>query len=151
MNYEKLKDSLIKNEGLILIVYTCPAGFKTIGVGRNLETKGISKTEAYKMLDNDILDCKLFLEDNLNNFVNLDDVRQNVLIEMVFNLGENGFKKFKNMIEAIKINDFETASKEMLNSKWNRDFIELRKDKNEKETRSYKLALQMKKGVFING
>lgn len=151
MNYEKLKDSLIKNEGLELKVYTCPKGFKTVGVGRNLETKGLTKSEALGMLSNDIMDSKLFLEDFIKDFDLLNDVRQNVLIEMVFNLGQGGFKKFKKMIEALNKKDFETASKEMLNSKWHNDFIAMRKDKNEKETRSYKLALQMSKGEFING
>ncbi len=149
MNYEKLRESLIENEGLELKVYTCPAGYKTIGIGRNLETRGITKEEAFYLLENDVKKSGLFLENNFSFFGILSDTRRNVLIEMVFNLGENGFKKFKKMIKALENLDFEKASNEMLDSKWHRDFISLRKDKNEKETRSYKLALQMKKGEFI--
>ena len=148
MNNEKLKESLIKNEGIKQYVYTCSKGYKTVGVGRNLETKGLSKTEIMYLLENDILDCKLFLEDIFKNFHSLSDARQNVLIEMVFNLGNGGFKKFKKLIEAIKEKDFIKASEEMLNSKWHNDFINFRQDKNEKETRSYKLSQIMKKGEF---
>ena len=61
MNYEKLKESLIKNEGLELKVYICPAGYKTIGVGRNLETRGITQEEAIYLLDNDISKVFRFL------------------------------------------------------------------------------------------
>lgn len=148
MNNEKLKESLIQNEGLKQYVYTCPKGYKTVGVGRNLETKGLSKAEIMYLLENDILDCKLFLEDIFKDFHSLSDARQNVLIEMVFNLGNGGFKKFKKLIEAIKEKDFIKASEEMLNSKWHNDFINFRQDKNEKETRSYKLSQIMKKGEF---
>ncbi|QKF73276.1 putative phage-related lysozyme [Aliarcobacter faecis] len=149
MNYEKLKQSLIENEGLKLKVYTCPAGYQTIGVGRNLETRGITKDEALRMLDEDIERCNLFLYGFFDHFYYVDDCVKNVLIQMVFNLGETGFKKFQKMIKAVNERDYETASKEMLDSKWHRDFVALRKDKNEKETRSYKLALQMRKGEFI--
>lgn len=148
MNIEKLKESLIHSEGLKHFVYTCPKGFLTIGVGRNLETRGLKKAEILYLLENDILDSKLHLEDIFQNFNNLNDVRQNVLIEMVFNLGLGGFKKFKKLIEAVRNEDFIIASNEMINSKWHNDFINLRSDKNDKLTRSYKLSQQMLKGAF---
>ena len=148
MNNEKLKESLIQNEGIKQYVYTCPKGYKTIGVGRNLETKGLSKAEIMYLLENDILDCKLFLEDIFKDFHSLSDARQNVLIEMVFNLGNGGFNQFKKLIQAIKEKDFIKASEEMLNSKWHNDFINFRQDKNEKQTRSYKLSQIIKKGEF---
>ena len=53
-----LKDQLIKHEGLRKKVYTCPAGKLTIGVGRNLEDRGITEEEALLMLDNDIAQVK---------------------------------------------------------------------------------------------
>lgn len=102
MNNEKLRESLILNEGLKQYVYTCPKGYQTIGVGRNLETKGLSKAEIFYLLENDILDAKLYLLDIFKDFHSLSEARQNVLIEMVFNLGNGGFKKFKKLIEAIK-------------------------------------------------
>lgn len=33
-NIEKLSKSLIEHEGMVLEMYDCPAGYKTIGVGR---------------------------------------------------------------------------------------------------------------------
>ena len=53
-----LWDMLVRHEGLRLKPYRCPAGRLTIGVGRNLEDKGISSSEAFNMLANDIVECE---------------------------------------------------------------------------------------------
>ena len=124
MDLQKLKENIKKYEGLELKPYHCPKGKITIGYGRNLEDKGISKTEANLMLDNDLLDIKLELEDKLPVYKKLDDIRQNVLIEMAFNMGVPKLLGFKNTIAFLKKNDFQSASEEMLNSKWHREFIE---------------------------
>jgi lysozyme len=61
MNHKKLADQLIKHEGLRLKPYHCPAGKHTIGVGRNLEDKGITEKEAVILLENDensLTQCK---------------------------------------------------------------------------------------------
>jgi lysozyme len=39
---------------------------------------------------------------------------------MVFQLGFDGVKNFKKMLTAIHAKDYVTASKEMLDSKWNK-------------------------------
>ena len=57
MNYTKIKDQLIKHEGLRLKPYKCTAGKMTIGVGRNLDDVGISEQEALDMLFNDVGKC----------------------------------------------------------------------------------------------
>ena len=57
MNIKKIKDQLIQHEGLKLKPYQCPAGRLTIGVGRNLEDKGITEKEAVMLLENDIQEC----------------------------------------------------------------------------------------------
>jgi lysozyme len=125
MNYEKLVKSIKENEGLSLIVYDCPAGKKTIGYGRNLEDNGISEYEAYLLLTNDILKIVKWLEDFFspynkfkNSFSNFPDNVKNVMIEMCYQLGFGGFKKFGRTIKHIDNFDFKQASIEMLNSKW---------------------------------
>jgi lysozyme len=52
------------------------------------------------------------------NFDNLSDVRQRVLVDMMFNLGEVRFRGFKRLIAAVKSGDYERASQEMEASKW---------------------------------
>ena len=47
-----------------------------------------------------------------------DKSAQSVLVDMRFNLGHEGFRKFKNMIKAVKQQDFHSAAREMKDSLW---------------------------------
>ena len=115
---ESLKEQLIRHEGLRLTVYDCPAGYKTIGVGRNIEQKGITEDEALYLLGNDIGYFTEQLEDNLIGFQELPEDKKAVLVNMAFNLGVNGLLKFKKMLAAVLEERWEDASSEMLNSRW---------------------------------
>ena len=115
---ESLKEQLIRHEGLRLTVYDCPAGYKTIGVGRNIEQKGITEDEALYLLGNDIEYFTEQLEENLIGFQELSEDKKAVLVNMAFNLGVNGLLKFKNMLAAVTEERWEDASAEMLNSRW---------------------------------
>src|SRR5713101_3726055 len=87
VNRTALKLLLVKHEGLSLKPYRCPAGKLTIGVGRNLDDRGISEDEAAMLLDNDIRFVWKELSRVLPGFTLLDETRQNVLMDMCFNLG----------------------------------------------------------------
>jgi|TARA_R100000152_G_C6710339_1_gene138090 lysozyme len=115
---ENLKDQLVRHEGLRLTVYDCPAGYKTIGVGRNIEQKGITEEEAMFLLNNDIDYFTEQLMENLSFFDELSETRKSVLVNMAFNLGVAGLMKFKNMLKAVSEKRWEDASSEMLNSRW---------------------------------
>lgn len=115
---EKLMYRLIEEEGMKLKPYRCSAGKLTIGVGRNLEDKGLSNEEALFLLQNDIIEAVKELKKAFLFFDSLNETRQIVLIDMCFNLGINGLKKFKKMIKALENKDFSLASKEMLSSCW---------------------------------
>ena len=52
---ERIKEQLVRHEGLRLKPYRCSAGKLTIGIGRNLDDCGISQSETYVMLINDIM------------------------------------------------------------------------------------------------
>lgn len=118
MNLGKLRQSLILHEGIELKPYKCTADKMTIGVGRNLDDVGITHEEAMTMLDNDLDRCMDDLGRNVPGWRLHSEVRQNVLIEMVFNLGINRFLKFAKMHESLKRYDYNAAANEMLNSKW---------------------------------
>jgi lysozyme len=109
---------LIHNEGLRLKAYLCTEGKITIGVGRNLEDKGVTEAEALFLLRNDIDECVNDLEKIFENFSGLDSDRRMVLVDMRFNLGPRKFRKFKRMIRAVNQRDFDRAAEEMKNSKW---------------------------------
>lgn len=133
----KLTERLIKHEGLKLKPYTCPAGKLTIGVGRNLEDRGITEDEALYLLKNDILNCRNQCYTSFHWFGDLDEVRQDVLIEMCFNLGISRLKGFKKMLKACELKHYTLASQEMLSSLWARQV----------GNRAKKLADIMRKGV----
>lgn len=107
-----------KHEGLRLKPYKDTEGKLTIGVGRNLDDVGITAEEADELLLNDIDRCLKQIADNFPWMSDLDDVRIAVVISMIFNMGLDGFMGFRKTIESIQARDFETASKEMMESKW---------------------------------
>ena len=158
---EKLIDQLIKHEGEELQVYTCPAGFDTIGVGRNLETKGltkeecqhlglkvyamdevievlkkrgITKDESRYLLSNDIDFFTSELDKRLGFSKGLPETAKIVLVDMAFNLGVIGLLKFKKTLLLIEQKQFVAAGYEMLNSAW----------KNQVGQRAYDLSDQLK-------
>jgi len=114
-----IEDQLILHEGLRLKPYRCTAGKLTIGVGRNLEDKGISHDEAMLLLRNDIAEVTAQLE-RFDWFRALGPIRRKVLIDMCFNLGMAGLLGFQKMIEALKQGDYEAAADEMVYSRWYR-------------------------------
>ena len=117
MTMHSIEDQLILHEGLRLKPYRCTAGKLTIGVGRNLEDKGISHDEAMMLLRNDIAEVTAQLE-RFDWFRALGPVRRKVLIDMAFNLGMGGLLGFQKMIEALERGDYERAADEMVNSRW---------------------------------
>lgn len=138
MNINDLKQQLIKHEGLELLPYKCTAGKLTIGVGRNIEDRGISYDEAMMLLENDLLLYTAELEKAFPVVKELDNVRVMTLINMAYNLGITKLRQFKMMWAAIEDNDFEVAAQEMLNSKWASDVGQ----------RSLELSEQMRTGLY---
>lgn len=114
----KVRQMLVNDEGYRQFPYKCTAGKLTIGIGRNLQDRGISKDEAYFLLNSDIDYFADFLEQKLPFFNQLTENRQNVLINMCFNLGTTGFMRFKKLLEHVKNHDYEKAVLEMRRSKW---------------------------------
>ena len=122
---ENLKEQLIRHESLRLKLYRCSAGKLTIGVGRNIEDRGISKDEAMVMLENDIAGARADVDMLLEQFGidkwRVNQAREDALTNMAFNLGRQRLSGFKKMFSAIKDGNFDLAAAEMLDSKYARD------------------------------
>ena len=118
------RDAMIRqlrlHEGERLKPYRCTAGKLTIGVGRNLEDRGITVAESAYLLGNDIDSHWRELVRALPWVERLDEVRQRVLLDMAFNLGIGGLLGFKNTLATIKAGDYQKAAAMMLDSKWAR-------------------------------
>jgi lysozyme len=117
-NQLTLKNMLIQEEGYSQTIYKDSEGIWTAAIGRNLEARGISMSEALMMLDNDIQYFIEQLTKKIPFFKLLDEIRQIVLIDMAFNLGINRLLEFNNTLKAVEQADYATAAKEMLDSKW---------------------------------
>ena len=115
---ETLEDQLIRHEGYRQFPYKCSAGKLTVAIGRNLEDRGVSEDEAKYLLHNDITICKQELNLLFPIIKVVNSARENVLINMCFNIGIARLAGFKKMWAAIAVGDFEEAAKQMLDSKW---------------------------------
>ena len=125
MDICRLRKALMRYEGTKKrgdrhILYKDSVGIMTIGYGRNIEERGISNDEASMLLRNDIDDS---VKDMLKVFPwieELDDIRSEVVANMVFNLGIGRFSRFVKTIKLIKSGEYVKASVEMLDSLWSK-------------------------------
>jgi lysozyme len=116
------RDAMIRqlrlHEGERLKPYRCTAGKLTIGIGRNLEDRGITAQESAYLLSNDIDHHWRQLVQALPWVTQLDPVRQRVLLDMAFNLGITGLLGFRNTLATVRAGSYEQAAAMMLQSKW---------------------------------
>lgn len=118
MNRERLRGQLLVDEGLRLKPYRCTAGKLTIGVGRNLDDKGVSEAEALLLLDNDIRECWDRLCDALPWLPAAPEDVQQALANMAFNLGISGLLGFRQTLELMRTRRYAEAAQAMLASRW---------------------------------
>lgn len=112
-------EDLIKlHEGCKLDMYFDTQGVLTIGYGRNLEWP-ISQAIADLMFEEDMSKVKAQAS-TLDWYSQMDEVRQAVIDNMIFQLGFHGFMGFKKTIEYLKNMNYAQAALEMLDSIWYR-------------------------------
>lgn len=126
---------LVLHEGLRLMPYRDTQGLLTIGIGRCIDTnpftedekravgdwkKGITRNAAYMLCRNDIERSIRECQKRIPFFDGLDDERKYVLIDLTFNMGIASLCKFKNMLSALGVGNYDKAAEELLNSKYAR-------------------------------
>ena len=113
-----LTEQFILHEGLRLKMYRDSVGKWTIGIGHNLTDKGITLAQAHGLFADDLAETRQALEEALDFFPTLDEVRQRVLLDMAFNMGIGGLLGFYATLGAIEAGDYKKAAAQMLKSKW---------------------------------
>lgn len=136
---EHLRRHLLVDEGMRLKPYTDTVGKLSIGIGRNLTDVGISASEAYYLLENDIEKSYRDLVGRFPWVLRLDDVRQVVLTNLAFNMGINGLATFVNTLGAVQRGAYSTAANGLRRSKWYRQV---------QRSRSERLIQMMITGVW---
>ncbi len=143
MDTQQLMRELVRDEAVRLKPYRDSVGKLTIGIGRNLDDRGISLTEAEFLCHNDIADVMVELDHQLPWWRSLDEVRQRVIANMAFNLGVDGLLPggakpgFPRTLELIRTGRYLEAAQAMLATKWAKQVGQ----------RAERLALMMRDGT----
>lgn len=133
-----IEQMLRRDEGERLRVYEDTEGHPTIGVGRCLDTKGITPAESALLLSNDIAEVTQGCIQYFPWYVRLSEERQAVVQSMVFQLGIAGVLQFHDTLSCISAGAWLSAGRAMRESKWYQQTPE----------RVERLARQMETGVF---
>ena len=128
MNIEKLRKQLEIDEGVKYEVYKDHLGYDTFGIGHLITTHDPENgwsvgtevdedrvIDAFKQDCESVLrDCSILYED----FYDLPEEAQQVIANMMFNMGRPRLSKFKKMNAAVAEQNWEEAAVQMADSKW---------------------------------
>ena len=112
---------MIADEGLVLHAYRDSLGYLSIGCGRLIDArKGgrITVPEAMMLLDHDIARVEAEVRARWPWFDALDAARQDVVLNMAFNLGVAGLAGFRVTLGHIEAGRYAEAADAMLRSRW---------------------------------
>ena len=121
----RVRARLLPEEGEKLLPYKDTNGFWTIGVGHLMTADeimtmhaGITPAQRDALLDADLLKHAAELDRALPWWTSMDLVRQEVLLDMCFNMGLTKLLGFKNTLAFMKAHAYANASKNMVVSLW---------------------------------
>ena len=130
MNIDKLREQLKIDEGCVYEIYNDHLGYATFGIG-HLVTESdpeqgqslgtpVSSDRVAEAFESDIQsvlrDCNILYSD----FHNLPEEAQQVIANMMFNLGRPRLSKFAGMKRGVDARDWNQAADEMVDSNWYR-------------------------------
>ena len=125
---EKLRDQLKIDEGCVNSVYLDHLNLPTVGIG-HLVTEWddeygkpvgteVSEDRVNELFDQDVQvtidECKLLY----NNFDELPEEAQQIIANMMFNMGRPRLSRFHKMKRAVDAGDWEEAGNQMKDSRW---------------------------------
>ena len=126
MNMDRLLESVKKHEGYRNKVYLDTLGKRTVGVGHLCvedfweDDKEYEEKFLLEILEKDLQEAIHGARSLMGEYgcADIDEQAEEILIEMVFQLGKTGVSKFKNMWKALAEKNYIGASYEMLDSRW---------------------------------
>lgn len=125
MDNTKLVAVLTLFEGRVDRVYKDTLGLKTAGVGHLLTGKDsdlevgsfVTFRQVDDWLEQDIRRSILLAQQIIPGFDKLTNNRKIICVSLTFNLG-NKLKQFIKFLDAMSKNDYQSAAKELMDSKW---------------------------------
>ena len=115
----KLNEKIASEEGFSDVLYICPAGYKSIGYGFNLDATRMPREVADLWLDLNIQELKRRLA-HFEWLSKLDETRQVVIYDMSYQMGINGMLAFTSMINALRAERYHEAAEHLLDSRYAR-------------------------------
>ena len=130
MNVENLRKQLEIDEGVKYEVYKDHLGYPTFGIGHLIldsdpeygwsDGKAVNEDRVIEAFESDLqgvlADCKLLYSD----FDSLPEDAQEIIANMMFNMGRPRLSKFKGMKRGVDNRDWHEAADEMVDSAWYR-------------------------------
>ena len=130
MDIEKLREQLKIDEGCVYEIYNDHLGYPTFGIGHlviesdpeNGEEIGtpVSESRVIEAFEQDVetvlSDCSILYPD----FDDLPEEVQQIVANMMFNLGRPRLSAFKGMKRGVDSQDWNAAADEMVDSRWYR-------------------------------
>ena len=158
MNYYRYKVTIESDEGCELIPYFDDADppVATVGHGTTeylpghpvcIDDPPITFETAMHLMESDLWTSIEDAQSIFSTFDQMNDVRQETLANMAYNMGWNRLSKFVNTIGACDRLDFETAADEIIDSDYWRK-LEANKKPHHKELRAERSQRRMRSGVF---
>ena len=128
MNIEKLREQLEIDEGCVYKIYNDHLGYPTFGIGHlviesdpeNGQEIGtpVSESRVIEAFEQDVQtvlsDCAILYPD----FDELPEEAQQIIANMMFNMGRPRLSKFKGMKAGVDSRDWDRAADEMVDSSW---------------------------------
>ena len=120
MSFEDLKARIKEHEGYSETVYKDTLGFETGGYGHKIiPGEDIPTTQnGWDALFEKDFQTACDGADRILGDCDIDITAREVVIEMVYQMGEGGVSKFKNMLSALREGRYTDASDEMISSLW---------------------------------
>ena len=130
MNVEQLREQLKIDEGCVYEIYNDHLGYPTFGIGHLVRESDpengspvgtkVSEDRVADAFDDDIeivlSDCNKLYPD----FEDLPEEAQQIIANMMFNLGRPRLSKFVGMKRGVDAKDWNSAADEMVDSRWYR-------------------------------
>lgn len=116
--FEKARNMLDVEEGVRTTLYYCTAGQPTIGRGHNLKVP-ISEAAVEQIFSDDLAAAEeAAMRVFGDKWFELPDLVALGVVNMIFQLGENGFLGFVRTVDALRSGEYKKAADYALQSKW---------------------------------
>ena len=128
MDTQKLREQLEIDEGVVHEIYNDHLGYPTFGIGHLITEDdpehgspigtAVENDRVIEAFDKDVQsvlsDCSILYQ----NFESLPEEAQQIIANMMFNLGRPRLSAFKGMKAGVDARDWNKAADEMVDSRW---------------------------------